>query len=316
MKSVLFCKIEAPTYSSAGMVKGFKEAGFDEVFEFDWQRFRFSVGLEGMRSRLLGMAQMNKPDLIFLHLQINSAIDIETAQALQAIAPVVNFTEDVREDTGWYEDVAPYIALTVFTNKEDVEKLKAKGIDNVVYMPTSYNDIWYSKYAAKPEKKYGDIVFLGQNYVGTNLDFPLAQERQEMIQFLKGEYGDLFQAYGMGQENPMLNPMEAVHAYNGCKIAIGQNNFLRTGYSSDRLFNTMGCGAFMITSHFPDIETLFEKEKHLEWFTNFDELKNLIDYYLDDETEREIIAEEGHQFILENHRWKNRFELIVKTLNP
>lgn len=314
MKSVLFCKIEAPTFSSVGMVKGFKEAGFEEVFEFDWQRFRFDVGLEGMRSRLLGMAVMNQPDLIFLHLQVNSALDIETAQALQTIAPVVNFTEDVREDTGWYEDVAPHISLTIFTNKEDVEKLKQKGIDNVVYMPTSYNDVWYQKYPVKPEKKYGDIVFLGQNYVGTNLNFPLAEERQRMIQFLKAEYGDLFQAYGMGQENQMLNPMEAVNAYNNCKIAIGHNNFLRVGYSSDRLYNAMGCGAFFISSYFPDIETLFDKEKNLEWYQNLDELKNLIDYYLDDDTEREAIAKQGYRVVSENHTWKNRIFCLIVML--
>ncbi len=128
MKSVLFCKIEVEgVFSSAGMVKGFKEAGFEEVIEFNWQSFRFNVGLEGMRSRLIGMAMTHKPDLIFLHLQVNSSIDVEVAQILQGLAPVVNFTEDVREETGWYEDVAPEILLTVFTNQYDVQKLKQKG---------------------------------------------------------------------------------------------------------------------------------------------------------------------------------------------
>src|SRR5580700_1461888 len=110
MKSILFVKIEAPTYSSAGMERAFNRH-FKEVSSFNWQKVKFQEKKEGMQERLIAKAYMEKPDIIFLHLQNPDSIDTYTASVLSEIAYTVNYTFDVRSDIEWYKQLAPYINL-------------------------------------------------------------------------------------------------------------------------------------------------------------------------------------------------------------
>lgn len=309
MKKVLHCSLNGPTYSSEGIAQGFRQNDYD-VTDFNWQNVRFHVGTEGMLSRLIALSQTDKFDLIFLHIQNPEAFDWETAAELKKTgAFVVNFTEDVRKDISWHFDVAHEVDLTIFTNEDDISRMYEQGFPNVAYLPTSYNDLWYKKAPVKcygPGCEFGDIIFIGNNFLNTNLDFEKAQERFEMVQYMKQEFGSRFKYYGhsWGAETTILNPMECVKAYNSCTISITHNNFLRTGYTSDRLFNSLGCGAFTISQHFPGVEELFSNSV-VAWKT-FDDLRELCKMALGNETRRREIAIQNHHLVLDNHRWQHR----------
>lgn len=304
MRSVLFVKIEAPTYSSIAMVNGFKENGFT-VMELDWQHIRFSEGIIALREQILEVAERRGPDLIFLHLQNSDVLTVELATRLQELSFVVNFTEDVREDTTWYENIAPHIGLTIFTNRNDVHKLRQMGIPNVEYLQTSYNDVWYKKLSRREDVDYGEIIFIGNNTVGTNLNFPLAQQRVDMVEFMKKHFGHRFRVYGIGWPGSrMLNPQECITAYNNCKIAITHNQFYRDGYQSDRGFNAMGCGACTIVNYYPNIENDFH---YIESWDTFDILKKKCELALQYEDRRVKVFELTHHEVLSRHRWANRF---------
>lgn len=312
-KKVLHIGINNAFYSPDGQKEGFERLGMEYSF-LDWQKIRFNESIEGLHLRMVTKARMERPDLIFLQLQNSDALDPETAQDLSEIGFVVNFTEDVREDISWYEEIAPYVGLTVFTNIEDVTKLKKKGINNVAFMPTSYNNIWYKRQIPSP-MNYGEIVFIGSNYLDTNMNFPKAQERVDMVHFLKEEFGEHFQVYGQGWEDSrLLNPQEAIEAYNNCKVAITHNNFLLPGYTSDRLFNAMGCGAATISQWYPGINKDFNVNVLSTWL-NFDMLKEEVTKFIKQPKLRESIANNGYNHVREKHQWANRFDQLINIIN-
>jgi len=64
------------------------------------------------------------------------------------------------------------------------------------------------------------------------------------------------------------------------------------------------------------MEREFEDKKHLVFYEygNFKQLKELIDYYIEHDKEREEIRRAGHQLVKEKYTYKNRWEHILKEL--
>lgn len=312
MKKVLLIKLEMYNiYSSAGMEEAFKEA-FGEVRSIDWQREKLQGGVNGnerLWETIIRECRMFEPDLIFCQFQNTSVLNVEQFQRLSEYGFVINYTEDVREDISWYEEIAPHIGLTIFTNMDDCRKFWAKGLQ-AAYMMVSYNHTWY-KPQFKTVRDYGDIIFTGTNYelANFNLNFPLAKERQEMIAFMKDRFGDKFQAYGMGQDNQRLDAMQCVEAYNNAKIVITHNNFIREGYCSDRGLNSMGCGAVTIHREFENIRELLKFDPFVYtwdnlgdlWYTCHEILKSGVN-----DSNKSAIAGAAYT----NHSWHNRIKFV------
>lgn len=321
MKKVLHIGINAPQYTNSGHKKGFEQLDYEYYF-FDWQHARFENGdIAVVRRGMIDMAEKVRPDLIFLQIQTKNVIDAETARLLQAIAPTVNFTCDVREDIDWYIEVGQLISLTCFGSYEDVYKFRRKmstlmpmvskqGTGNCALVQSSCDmDIYHP---LTVHEKDLDIVFIGNNYVGTNLDFPLAQERQDMIQFLYDTYGGKFRAYGLGQKIArMVQSDEENRIYNRAKIAISHNNFDRAGYTSDRMWKIMASGCFCISKYSTGFDDIFKNSG--QWKT-FSELKSCIDFWLRYEGDRDMCKGYIRENIIQHHTWRNRFEEILSIL--
>ena len=304
--------ITAPSYSSEAMTKSFKDV-FGDVLFFDWQYHRFNYGTEGMRSNLLLEVKTYKPDIIFLHLNNHSeALTVDNYKHLSEYGKTIVYTEDVRTNMDWFEKLSPIVELMIFTNIDDVETLKSKGCNNAHYLPVSYNDIWYHK-QPKTKTNYGEIVFLANNHVNTNLSFPLAQERQDIISAMKKEFGERFQVYGIGQGTKMLKPQEAVECYNNAKLAISHNNYNRKGYQSDRALNSIGCGCPTIMRYYEGIGKDFPNMFGGFWET-IDGLKAICHLYLDNQWMLDLLARMQYDEVSKSHRWINRAESIKELL--
>ncbi len=311
----LFVNIESGAYSAEAMREGFRNNGY-EVIDFKWQIERFNNGLEGMRINLFNTATSEKPDLIFLHIQLSGVISTELAKSLQAIATTVQYTFDVRskEESEWMYDIAKVITHSFFACQEDVNNCKELGITKTSVLQSSFSPEIYVNYQELDsgfKKQEGTVCFIGTNYVGTNLKYPLAQERYDMVQFLKKNYGDYFFYAGMNWETSQIfNPQQEVNKYNTTAIAISQNNFEAELYTSDRLWRIIATGCLCITKYFKGIETIFERGVHLDWWHTFEELKSKIDYYLTNSEERERIAKAGMSVVRNNHTWTDRIRMV------
>ena len=166
----------------------------------------------------------------------------------------------------------------------------------------------------KEYKKTRDVIF-----VGSKKYHPEWQYRPQLISWLEDTYKNKFEHYGNGGiksvRGDQLNKL-----YSSTKIVVGDTlciGFNYPDYWSDRIYETMGRGGFIIHPYIKGLEKEFEDKKHLVFYEygNFDQLKELIDYYLVHDEEREAIRKAGHELVKNNYTYKNRWEQILKELN-
>jgi len=165
------------------------------------------------------------------------------------------------------------------------------GADRRLYYPV-YN---------KP-KKY-DITFIGAQDI----------ERSIIRDFLKkNDFNVNF--FGPGYNN-YIKPPEFRNICTESKLVLNISRGNYAGYSSLRLWNLLSCGSMVITKKIPSMESLMNlKEcKHIVSFSNLIELKRVVDYYINHEEKRELIAKNGLEFVIENRTWTNVAADIIQV---
>jgi hypothetical protein len=186
-------------------------------------------------------------------------------------------------------------------------KTKVKGH----YLPAGVYD---KESTYKKVKQTHDVIFVGsKKYHG---EWPY---RPKLISWLEKTYGDRFEHYGSGGK-PSVRGIDLNKLYWSTKIVVGDTlciGYNYPDYWSDRVYETMGRGGFIIHPYISGMEREFEDKKHLVFYEygNFQQLQSLIDYYLEHEEEREAIRLAGHNLVKENYTYKNRWQQILKELN-
>ena len=129
--------------------------------------------------------------------------------------------------------------------------------------------------------------------------------------------------YGMGWEEFIdekyvkgyFIPNDELHKYySSCKILLNDHweDMRDEDFPSNRLFDALSCGAFVISDNIPSAETLFEGG--IITYEDENDLDNKINYYLTHEDERVEIAKKGQRIVLENHTFDNRIQKIIEIL--
>lgn len=316
MTRVYHIALIAPNgYSNKGIMDGFMSAGFVDYKCFDFQLERYSIGKDLMQRKMIHEAEQMKPDLIFCQIQGSDILDLETWQALSKIAFTVNFTFDIRinEQTQWLYNLVPYLGLVCFSNQEDVDECNRRGYSNVMVLQSSADPDVY-KPAEGVERK--GVVFIGNNFMNTNHQFPLSKERVEMVEFLQKEFSDDFKVYGNNWNDSHITTIkdgrnEEVEIYQSALIAINHNNFNHTSYASDRLWRSMFSGALCITKYFKGVEKLFDIYNQVECWNTFEELKRLIDHYLSHPESSTRNAASAIEHALASHTWSSRVKEMM-----
>jgi len=285
--------------------------GFTKAFRKKCSEYHeLHPGTSGFNSKSVSMAKKIKPDFIFIQIQTANVISKDAVKMMKRTgAFIVNWTGDVRYPIPkWYYDIGQHIDSTVFTNMTDVEKMICDGlesnyveigIDPDIYTPNGQSTI------------SNDIVFFGNNY-GDGY-FPLSGFRIEMVNRLKSRFNN-FSVYGsgwpFGDGSMNHSQHEEAAAYRGAKIAINVSHFDYSSYSSDRLLRILGSGAFCLCKRFPNME--YNDGEHLVVWETLDELEEKINYYLENEEERNEIAKNGCYYVHENHTFENMVDNLLK----
>lgn len=315
--TVLHVALEAPgIYSSHGISEGFRRNGYYVQF-FNWQALKIEYGVEGMLDRLLTTAGTCNPELIFLHVQSQDIIDAETAEKLKAIAYTVMYTFDCREKdkTEWLYELAPHVDRVYFSNLTDVKECVSRGIYNTEVMQSSCDIDFYKKGFKENIFSYPEVAFVGGDYSRSNMNFPKADERKAMVEFMRNEFPTKFASFGMGQmENRFIKQQEEVLIYNHARICLSQNNYARPMYTSDRIWRIMASGCMCLAENFEGLDTMFEVGKHLDTWETLEELKDKTRYYLRNHTHMDTIAWRGMEHVRNNHSWQKRFELLKQQV--
>jgi hypothetical protein len=167
-------------------------------------------------------------------------------------------------------------------------------------------------YTPAPPKE--EVIF-----VGSKTYHPEWPYRPKLINFLSQTYGARFNLYGR-EGLGIMRGQDLNNLYASTKVVVGDTlcpEFKYTDYWSDRIYETLGRGGFLIHPYIQGLEKEFEDKKHIVFYeyNNLKQLQELINYYLENDEEREKIRRSGHELVKNNYTYKNRWEAILKELN-
>ena len=191
---------------------------------------------------------------------------------------------------------------------------KERGINQFYSPPAVYKE---ECYIAEPVDKFKhDVIFVGG---GREYGHPEWRPyRTQLMDFLENTYGNRFKHYGWPDET--IRGSDLNKLYSSAKIVIGDSlnvNFTDSYYYSDRFFEVPGRGGFQIAPYIPGITDHFvdRKEIVLYSFGNWQQLKHLVDYYLDNDQEREEIRIAGHERTKRDNTYTNRMQHMLNVLD-
>lgn len=222
----------------------------------------------------------------------------------------------------------------VFTPDGDprsAEVFKRKVINHFYMKPGVYKaECNYGTY--HPELAH-DVTFVGGGLEYMHPEWPY---RRKLVQWLMDNYSGKVGGYHSavheidtprfgkyGHPQRVMRNHDLNDLYASAKIAIGDSvcvpDFKHERYWSDRLYETVGRGGFIIHPYIKGLEeefTLDGPDKNLVTYEygNFDQLKELIDYYLTHDDESERIRKAGHEYVREHCTYHNRLQQMLETV--
>jgi hypothetical protein len=165
--------------------------------------------------------------------------------------------------------------------------------------------------AAEPSHG-ADVLFVGSSEY--HAEWPY---RRRLLAFLRDRYGERFVKHGHPESH--VRGHELNRLYASSKVVVGDSlclGFDHPRYWSDRVYETLGRGGFMIHPYIQGLEEEFEDRRHIAYYTygDFANLGRLIDYYLEHEPEREAIRRAGHDRVRESCTYVHRMRQVLGVL--
>ena len=303
-----------------------KESSLTKAFKRATNNYlELSLSEKHLQQKAIQLAEAFKPDLVFLQIQADNILHLETVKEIKKHSRIViNWTGDVRSPLQpFFLPMAKEIDYTCFTNMRDVNFIRSKGY-GAEFVQIGYDETIYYPYIPVQKVFQGgkelhyqkdiDIVFMGNNYGN---QFPLGKQRIAMVNYLRKAYGNRFKVFGnFHNADGNLNHSQEEEAaiYRRSKIGINMSHFNLERYTSDRMLRLMGSGTLCLTHKFEGIEQDFQDGENVVVWETFEGLKSKIDYYLANEKERERIAANGEKLVRERNTFNHMVEDLIKLI--
>jgi hypothetical protein len=183
------------------------------------------------------------------------------------------------------------------------------------------NHHWLPAAVYKPEATPGtyreeldcDVAFVGSFY-RYHPEWPY---RQQLVAWLKRAFGPRLKLFG-DQPYPTLRGRELNDLYASARVVVGDSlcpGFSHQGYWSDRVYETIGRGGFIIHPHIPLLDTQFRQNELVTYqYGDFRQLGVLIASMLLYPEMRERHRLAGYRRVLRDHTYHNRMETMLATV--
>lgn len=209
----------------------------------------------------------------------------------------------------------------------EVEVIKKKSIfqADYVFTPDGGNDDKFNRYGINHHCVRQAIDYWSTDYTRIDKDIDIlfvgtlgvehGKPRADLINFLIKNYGDKFTWVGSNGPEQVRDD-KLTNLIQRSKIVIGDCVYSKN-YWSNRLYETIGRGGFLIHPKIPGIEKeIIDGEHYVSFeYGNFVDLKQKIDFYLKRDDLRNKISKNGYEFIKKNHSILNRVQEIENIIN-
>lgn len=154
------------------------------------------------------------------------------------------------------------------------------------------------------------IVFVGSHPDGYHDEWPW---RRKLLRGLRMRYGDQFRRYPVGEMRLYNGALNEV--LTSATVVVGDSLALpgHSNYWSDRFYENVGRGGFLVAPHVPGIDAHFTSGEHLMLYDlgDLDHVLELVDEALDDPYNSRQIAIAGSAHVREHHTYRNRVEELL-----
>jgi hypothetical protein len=163
------------------------------------------------------------------------------------------------------------------------------------------------------QEPLNDVIF-----VGSKGYHPEWKWRPQLIDWLHETYGDRFKHYG-GDGLGVVRGRALNQLYANTKVVVGDSLVLGYNYPdywSDRVYETLGRGGFLLMPKIKGLETEFTDEELATFeFGSFDSLKKQIEFYLKNDLYRNTMRQRGFNQVKNNYTYTHRWQTIIKELS-
>lgn len=167
-------------------------------------------------------------------------------------------------------------------------------------------------YDEKPEKEY-ELLFIGNS---RKIFRPILKDLLPTDYKLSvyGRNWEEFPVYDYVVDDYLDNG-KVGQAYHDAKILLNDHwdDMRDNGIISNRIFDALAVGAFVISDEIPELDALFEG--NVVTYHDREDLKEKIDYYMTHDEEREKKAKAGQQIVLKAHTFRDRVKDMVEVFD-
>lgn len=303
MKKIIYIGDFVESYSTERYVAhGFRELGY-EVICFQENKLMVQIGKEDeIADELISM----NPEFILFSKgkPVGHATELIESLKKKGVTTVCWLFDLYFGLPGGREEKlrrkeAPYNSEWILsTDGGHQDEFKALGIKHVclrqgIHEPEAILE-------ASPKTK--DVIFVGGDAFGT---------RKALLEGLETRYASRFERYGVPGYYVRGLPLNELYA--STKVVVGDSQPWPY-YWSNRIYETLGRGGFLIHPKVEGLDKEFTFDKHLVVYESLDELWEKIEYYLHHDKEREEIRLAGHLHVKQNYTYKHRCQELLDII--
>ena len=222
------------------------------------------------------------------------------------------------DDPNFFESLTRYIAPHyeyVFTaSKKSIPRYKEAGVKDVGHLQFTCEPSVHKQVELLPEEKSmfkSDISLVGTYYPRRH------KFLKKITDYDINIYGPYWRFF-MRKENvhdSIWGP-GMVKVFNASKIVLDIYHPDVLKYqASARTPEVTGCGSFLLTEWADGITEMFTPGKEIVCYKDETELRELLDYYLDDDDERLEIAANGQKRAYTDHTIDRRMQQLFELVN-
>lgn len=198
-----------------------------------------------------------------------------------------------------------------------IELLKEIGVKKISYLGNGCEPKIYNRkpLSAEDKIKYEcDLSFVGTCYpkryqiLKDLVDYDLKIYGVQWFEFFKK---GVVKKAGVTIKSGVVTPELQVKIFQNTKINLNFHRPNLVNCANQRTYEIACAGGFQLIHYKKLIADEFEEGKEMVYYRSLDDLKDKINYYLENENERKEIAHNSQKKCLESYTYSRRFEGVI-----
>ncbi|MBI5373964.1 MAG: glycosyltransferase [Candidatus Schekmanbacteria bacterium] len=265
-----------------------------------------------------------RPSMIFALAQSPLSMDIVKRIKPLKIPLCYWFVEDYRLMQYWKDIVQHYDYFFTIQKGEFHEEIGRMGMKNYFYLPAACHPDIHKPLPLEEEEMAtfkSDVSFMGAGYYNRRSFFKMLRDYDFKIWGTDWPNDDPFFKNAVQRDSERISIEDTVKIFNSTKINLNMHSSTyhsgvnpHGDFVNPRTFEIAACGGFQLVDYRSDLEGLFKVGEEIETFSDIQDLRRKMSYYLDHPEERNKISEKARQKVLADHTYEKRMTEVLRAV--